>query len=233
MRVIHCIQHSERVRPLAIAQWASERDLDLNVVRIDKTALPKIGEVTDLIVLGGQMNTDEVKDNPWINTERDFLKQLIDTSNTRIFGICLGSQLIAEALGSKVHHAKQKEIGWHRASKTDEAQHSKIFAGLANELSVFEWHGDTWDLPDGAELMLEGYDCKNQAFEYGGGRIVGVQFHPEFTYDRTRELADTTDDDLEAGGSVQSASSFLSDPQLFDDNQVLLYHLLDKMFDIK
>ena len=227
---IHCIQHSERVRALDVERWATSRGVDLRIVRADLGELPAADDVRDLIVLGGEMNTDEAAKHPWLDEERELLRALLARAEVRIFGICLGSQLLAEVLGGSVGRAQHREIGWHQATLTEAGRASRVFGSLEPTTDVFEWHGDSWTLPDGATLTLTGATCATQAFEWDD-RVFAVQFHPEFTYARTRELAATTSDDLESGErAVQRAEEFLADPRRFDRSQQLLDTLLDGAF---
>lgn len=224
---VHCIQHSDRVRPQGVVRWAAQRGVDLVVTRIDRAPLPPIDEVTRVIVLGGKMNTDDVAEYPWLDDERRWLGELVANPDVHMVGICLGSQLIAEVLGGSVTRATKREIGWHTLDRTAAGAASHVFGALPDRFDVFEWHGDTWTLPPGAELTATGSVCVNQAFSWRD-RVHGVQFHPEFEYDRMRYMAATTSDDLTTGGAVQTAESFLARPERFDENATLLDTLLDR-----
>lgn len=232
-RRIHCIQHSERVRPLAVAEWADARDdVELLVVRADLGQLPRPEDVDDLIVLGGEMNTDEASRHPWLDDERSLLRPLVARDDVRIFGICLGSQLLAEVLGGSVARAVQREIGWHGMERTAAGAASSVFGALPERFDAFEWHGDSWQLPPGARLTVTGTTCATQAFEWED-RVFAVQFHPEFTYERTVELARTTTDDLANGGpAVQRAEQFLAQPERFTRSRELLDVVLDRVFPV-
>jgi GMP synthase-like glutamine amidotransferase len=225
--LVHCFQHSERVRPQGVIAWAARRDVELVVTRVDEQPLPAATDVSRLIVLGGQMNTDDVAEHPWLEAERALLGELTANRDVRIFGICLGSQLLAEALGGAVAHAPAQEIGWHAMRRTARGAASRVFGGLLERFQAFEWHGDTWSLPPGAELAVTGDNCATQAFAWED-RVYGVQFHPEFELERMRELAATTTDDLSVGGSVQTAEQFLARPERFAGNAALLDTLLDR-----
>jgi GMP synthase-like glutamine amidotransferase len=224
---VHCLQHSDRVRPLGVAAWAARRDVELVVTRVDERPLPAADGITRLVVLGGQMNTDDVAEHPWLDAERMLLGELLARPDVRIFGICLGSQLLAEALGGAVTHAPAREIGWHALELTAAGAASRVFGGLPATFEAFEWHGDTWSLPAGATLTVTGATCRMQAFAWED-RAYGVQLHPEFELDRMRELAATTTDDLTVGGSVQTAVEFLARPERFAANVALLDVLLDR-----
>lgn len=221
-RRIHCLQHSERVRPLSVREWASERGIELDVRRVDLGELPAAADVRDLIVLGGEMNADETSAHPWLDDERDLLRELVRDADVRILGICLGSQLLAQTLGAKVHHMGTREVGWHELQHTADGRRDRVIRAIAEDSKLFEWHGDTWDLPPGAELMMTGTGCTNQAFAWRG-RVYGVQFHPEFTAERTRELAlTTTDPALPVGIFAQ--------PELFARSRSMLFEMLDALF---
>lgn len=225
--IVHCLQHSERVRALTVAEWATLRDVDLRIVRVDLEQLPDPHDVERLVVLGGQMNTDEAATHPWLDAERSFLARVLELEVARVFGICLGSQLLAEVLGGSVTRAEQREIGWQSVQLTDAGRRSAVFAGLPARFDAFEWHGDAWQLPPGAELTITGDSCATQAFA-AGPRVSAVQFHPEFTFARTRELAATTSDDLTPGGQIQPPDGFLAEPERFERLRELCLLLLDR-----
>ena len=225
--VVHCIQHSERVQPLSVAAWAADRGVDLHVVRIDEgVALPPIDEVEHLVVLGGGMNTDQATDHPWIVPEREWLRQVVAADRTEVFGICLGSQLLAEALGGSVGRSDVREIGWQVIELTEHGFDDRVFGALPGAFEAMQWHGDAWTLPPGARLLATSAGCPTQAFGFGD-RVRAVQFHPEFTHARTTELAATTTDDLTPQGFVQEPSEFLADPLRFDSLRRICDTLLD------
>jgi GMP synthase (glutamine-hydrolysing) len=195
-------------------------------VRVDLESLPDPREVELLVVLGGQMNTDEEAEHPWLDFERAFLAAVLELDRARVFGICLGSQLLAEVLGGRVGRADVPEIGWQRIELTEAGRRSPVFGVLEESFEAMEWHGDLWTLPPGATLTATSAGCPTQAFSFGE-RVHAVQFHPEFTFERTTELAATTTDDLDRGGAVQRAEQFLADPTLFDANARRCMQLLD------
>src|ERR1035441_8740413 len=96
-----------------------------------------------------------------------------------ILGICLGSQLIARALGAAVRRNPVKEIGWYDVRFTAGAGEDRLFRGLSTE-TVFHWHGETFDLPPGAELLASSDLCRHQAYRIGE-RVYAIQFHLEVT----------------------------------------------------
>jgi len=129
-----------------------------------------------IIILGGPM---AVYDNlPFLLQEQSLIKSAI-SKNLPTLGICLGSQLIAQAAGGQVYKGKKKEIGWHEVSLTP-AGRKDIFRGISSgkKPKVFQWHGDTYDLPSGAQVLAK-TDLYPQAFRVGSA--IGIQFHIEVT----------------------------------------------------
>lgn len=108
-----------------------------------------------------------------------------------VLGICLGSQLIAKAMGARVYRNTEKEIGWFDIRLTATAEEDPLFGGIPPVTSVFHWHGETFDLPRGACLLASSERCRNQAFRLGD-TIYGLQFHLEVT---PRMIADWCEQD--------------------------------------
>ncbi|MCW2921653.1 MAG: type 1 glutamine amidotransferase [Thermoleophilia bacterium] len=228
--VVHCIQHAERVRPLTVADWAAERDVDFRVIRIDEgEELPDPTEVERLVVLGGGMNTDQSDEHPWIDLERAWLRRAIELDRAEVLGICLGSQLLAEVLGGTVGRAEVPEIGWVRIELTEAGLDDRVFGALPPTFDAMQWHGDAWTLPPDAQLAATSSGCSTQAFVHGA-RVRAVQFHPEFTHARSTQLAATTTDDLTPRGCIQSPEQFLADPARFDALREVCLTLLDRAF---
>ena len=129
-----------------------------------------------LIFLGGPMSVND--DLPYLAREMEWIRQAV-AQRRPVLGICLGAQLIARALGATVRSNAAKEIGWYDLRFTDAAASDPLFQGLSLE-TVFHWHGETFDLPPGAELLASSELCRNQAFRLGDG-VYGLQFHLEVT----------------------------------------------------
>jgi GMP synthase-like glutamine amidotransferase len=130
-----------------------------------------------LIFMGGPMSVND--DLPYLRGEEGLIRDAI-RRGIPVLGICLGSQLIAHALGVEVRRCARKEIGWFDIELTPAARRDPLFAGLANREIVFHWHGETFDLPEGAVLLASSERCRNQAFRLGES-VYGLQFHPEVT----------------------------------------------------
>ncbi len=140
-------------------------------------AEPNLDAYDGLIVLGGPMNVDEVEDYPNLKTEVNLIKHAIEYEMP-ILGVCLGSQLLAKALGAKVKKNPEKEIGWYDVSPTSAGKEDPLISNFMQTEKIFQWHGDTFNLPKGAKLLASSPLCKHQAFKYGD-RVYGFQFHLE------------------------------------------------------
>jgi GMP synthase (glutamine-hydrolysing) len=128
-----------------------------------------------VVVLGGPVGVYEQNAYPFLLKEREILKARLD-ANRPTFGICLGAQLVAAAMGAKVSPSGVREIGFSTVSLT-EAGHASPLGHLA-DVPVFHWHGDTFEIPAGAVRLAATDLCKNQGFARGP-KILGLQFHPE------------------------------------------------------
>lgn len=138
---------------------------------------PNIESYDGLILLGGPMNVDQTAQFPFLKFEIELINQALK-KNIPILGICLGSQLIAKALGAPVKKNPIKEIGWYKIALKNEGQKDPVLHNLWPESHVFQWHGDTFELPQECSWLASSKDCSNQAFRYRDN-VYGLQFHLE------------------------------------------------------
>ncbi|VAW51536.1 Glutamine amidotransferase, class I [hydrothermal vent metagenome] len=132
-----------------------------------------------LVVLGGPISVNDGAMFPFIEAEIRLLEQRI-AADLPTLGICLGSQLIARAMGARVYSDKAKEIGWYDLALTEAGEQSALRYLGAKHCSMLHWHGETFDLPDDAVLLASSEICTNQAFSVGKN-VLALQFHPEIT----------------------------------------------------
>ena len=132
-----------------------------------------------LVILGGPISVNDKMMFPFIDAEIALLKERIAADKPTL-GICLGAQLIASALGAKIFPGKEKEIGWYPLDITQAGKHSSLRYLSAEHCSMLHWHGESFELPEGAVLLASSERFKNQAFSYGEN-ILALQFHPEIT----------------------------------------------------
>jgi len=150
--------------------------------------IPDTTSFDSLVMLGGPMSVNDFDTHKYLLDEFKTAKDFIDAGK-KVFGICLGAQIIAKVLGSKVYKGHQEEIGWFDIKFTSEAKNDACCqAFLRNDnletlnqvVPVFHWHGETFNLPEGTALLASSDLYDNQAFSYQN-RVYAFQFHIEVT----------------------------------------------------
>lgn len=160
--------------------------------------IPETFESAGLIVMGGPMGVYEEDKYPYLKAEKALIHQAVE-SKKPVLGVCLGSQLLASALGAKVYPGKQKEIGWHKIKLASDAFDDKLWRGVAHEFVGYHWHGDVFDLPAGAEVLASSDLTPVQAFSYGE-KAYGFLFHMEVTETIVEKMVETFGDELKQAG---------------------------------
>ncbi len=144
-------------------------------------AVPDVRHYHGLIVLGGPMSANELDRYPHLDAEKDAIRHAVH-DGIPVLGICLGAQLIAAALGGRVRKNPMKEIGWFEVAPTDAGRQDPLFSKFTGPEMIFQWHGDTFSLPQGAHHLARSDACLNQAFRFND-RVYGLQFHLEVDED--------------------------------------------------
>lgn len=144
---------------------------------LDIEALPDIQDVDLLIIMGGYMSVNDEANFPWLKVEKRWLRRYLAMGKPAI-GLCLGGQLIASALGASVSRNREQELGWAVVRKV--AHVPEGYFELPSELSVLQWHSETFEIPKGAVHLAENDVCRNQMYQIGNN-VLGFQFHPEIT----------------------------------------------------
>ncbi len=138
-----------------------------------------------LVVLGGPIGAYEDDLYPTLKGELRLLEKRLAVRRPTL-GICLGAQLMARALGARVYPTGGKEIGWAPITLTPEGRESAFRYLGRDDMAVLHWHGDTFDLPQGATLLASTAFSRNQAYSWGGNALA-FQFHPEATAERLEQ----------------------------------------------
>ena len=223
---IHYLQHVPFEGLASIEPWAKSKGHSLSATRFyNNEPLPSVVDIDWVVIMGGPMNIYEESQYPWLVQEKKFIEQAIEKEKN-ILGICLGSQLIADVLGAKALRNPEQEIGWFPIELTKDAQTSKIFNVLPQQLTVFHWHGDTFELPHGAIRMAKSEGCENQAFIYGE-RVIALQFHLESTKASVQEIIKNCTDEIVEGRYIQNPDEMLSREDNFRQINEAMHRMLE------
>jgi GMP synthase-like glutamine amidotransferase len=224
---IHVIQHVPFEGPGLIAAWAAERGHELASALALTEEYPSADDIDFLVVMGGPMDADDEAKSPWLHAEKRFIAEAI-ASGRLVLGVCLGAQIIAEVLGGNVRRNPEKEIGWFTVERTVMGADEPLFSGWPDPVVVGQWHSDTFDLPGGIEPILSSEACANQAFVFDR-RVVGLQFHIEWTQRSVAALVSACGDDCDDTGLWVMAPTQITDeaPERVQECRRLLFALLD------
>ena len=164
---IHYLQHEPFEGLGGIEAWFRERgDAIASTHPYRGDVLPTLDDFDWLVVMGGGMSVNDEAELPWLVPEKALVRRAI-AANKRVLGVCLGAQLIASALGARVYKNAVKEIGWWKLTREPEAAGHPLGAALPDGSEVFQWHGETFDLPPGAVRLARSEACLNQAIAVG------------------------------------------------------------------
>lgn len=179
--ILHILIHADFETSSVLLDWARERSLEVRIIQRHRgEQLPSLSEVELLAVLGGPMSAyDPI---PWIEEEAAYLAQA-EKTGIKILGLCLGSQLLAKALGARVYPGSQPEIGWFPVQSSPDSL--EAFPEVPQTWRVFHWHGDTYDPPAGVFPLGLSEITPCQGF-FRPPQLLALQFHPEVTPEEIR-----------------------------------------------
>lgn len=188
MAVLIC-KNIETEGPGTIKNFLIMQKIPYTIVELSKgEKIPATDNFDTLIILGGPMSVNEDNIYPYIKEEEKLVRDFI-SKGKRILGVCLGAQIMAKTLGTKVYTGAEKEIGWYDIELTTDGLKDPCMRSLAvhpeikdfwMRFKVFHWHGETFDIPEGAVRLARSRLYPNQAFRYGD-KAYAFQFHIEVT----------------------------------------------------
>lgn len=188
MRVL-VLQHIACEHPGVFSEVLAERGVEAVAVQLDRgEPLPEWREFDAILAMGGPMGAGDDAEHPWLGPEKALVAEAVDAGRP-FLGVCLGVQLLASALGAAVYPLQRAEVGLLPVELTAAGRGHPLFAGIAEPLVSLQWHGDTFDLPEGAIRLASSPAAANQAFGVADAAF-GVQFHLEVTSEMAREWAD-------------------------------------------
>ena len=183
-------------------RWLVENRVEHTVVNTWRgEALPPLDSVDAMLVGGTPVSAYALDGHPHLVALREYLRQAI-AGGKACLGVCFGSQLLALLLGATVRRNERVEIGGYELRLTAAGRADPVLRGFPERFPVFQWHGDTFSIPPGAALLVEGDDCRNQMFRRD--RVVGVQFHLDVTSADAAAWADAYPDEPAAVGKTRA-----------------------------
>lgn len=182
------LQHIACEPPGVYEEVLRERGATLHRVELDEgEPLPDWREFDAIVAMGGPMSVNDEEELPWLRAEKALIADAVRT-DVPFFGACLGVQLLAVSLGGEAGPGPAPEVGLLPVHLTQAAAADPVFGSLPRELLTFQWHGDTFSLPEGAVLLASSPSYPHQAFRWGR-RAYGVQFHLEVSREMAEEWA--------------------------------------------
>lgn len=195
MKPVRIFRHVACEGPGYLGTFLEQNNIPYDVTCIDEgvTVPQNLDDISGLVFMGGGMNvTDPLQ---WIDDEKKLIKKAID-KNIPVLGICLGAQLISAALGGKITHDDNMEIGWHEVTPDINKEDNEWISSLPEKFTPFHWHADTFSIPDGATVLMHSKCRKNQAFVLNNS--LAIQFHLEMTVEMVKEWVRSFNSDLES-----------------------------------
>jgi len=193
------LQHVRPEPPGTIADALAAHDLSYDTVQVYRDdPVPETLDADGLVVMGGPMGVGDIDEHPHLQTELGLVEQALDTDRP-VLGVCLGSQLLAHVLGADVYPGDGKEIGWGKVTLTDAAADDPLWQDVETLFTAFHWHGDVFDMPDGAVRLASSAQTENQAFRYGDN-VYGLLFHLEVTPKTVAGMTTAFQDELAEEG---------------------------------
>ncbi len=182
------LQHIACEPPGVYEEVLRERGAEIHRVELDEgEPLPGRRDFDAIVCMGGPMSAVDDAELPWLSAEKRLIAEAVH-AGTPFWGVCLGVQLLAAGLGARVYPGPAPEVGLLPVELTEEALADPVFGGMPRELLTLQWHGDTFDLPEGAVRLAGSPVYPNQAFRVADA-AYGVQFHLEVSPDLAGEWA--------------------------------------------
>jgi GMP synthase-like glutamine amidotransferase len=225
---IHLLQHVDFEGPGEIGTWVDMRNHDITIIRMyDGVPLPSVGNTEGLIIMGGPMSVNDTAEFPWLVDEIEYVRDAI-SRGVRTLGVCLGAQILARACGVRVYKNAEKEIGWFPVFRKG-AAHFLFTADIPETMTVFHWHGETFDLPEGACLHYSSEGCGNQCFTIRSA--LALQFHLEMNSAGIVGMIENCGNELTDGTYIQSIDEIKEGFERHrEENTRVLVDILDGFF---
>lgn len=206
---IHALLHSSFDSACEIKKWAASRQHTITFTRTySGEKLPNTSDFDFLILLGGPQSLLKLEKYPYLHDEIALTHQAI-LDHKIVLGICLGAQIIGEALGEKTQVSPHQEIGLHAIERSAAGALDPLFQLFPETMQVMHWHNDMSGLPTGAVILATSAGCPRQAIHYRD-RVYGLQFHLEMTQTLVQALVAHCGEELQPGRFVRDSAALSS-----------------------
>lgn len=214
------ITHASFEKPGSIETWAHVNGHETKTVcPYNGDCIPNVNGFDFIVVMGGPQSSLEPEMAPYLNDEVEAIKQAIKL-HKRIIGVCLGAQLIGQALGAAPERSPQREIGMYPIELLDPAKDDPIFLRFPSKFNVMHWHSDMPGIPEGAVLLAKSEGCPRQVVRFGE-RIYGFQCHFELTMELVNGMISNCVEDLaKPGRFISSAKELLENDYSLNNSQM-------------
>jgi len=226
MKPVAIFRHYPTEGPGYFATFLDRRSIPWQLIAIDAgdTVPTDPGAFSGLVFMGGPMSVND--DLPWIPAALSLIRAAVE-QDIPVLGHCLGGQLIAKALGGTIGRNPVKEIGWGGVSVADSPV-ARAWLGDIRDFTSFHWHGETFSLPPGAELILSSPYCANQA--YALGKHLGMQCHVEMTANMVREWSTQGADEIAAALASPAVQTAEAMAENIDQRVASLSAVADRLY---
>lgn len=223
---VKVLQHVEFEGLGLMSKYFKYHSDDVEYIKLyDGDLIPELKEFDVLVIMGGPMGVFDNDKYSFLSQEKILIAQAIDAGK-KVFGVCLGAQLIAHVLGANVYKNKNKEIGWFDIEVSEDCLNTIYGAVFEKPFAVFHWHSDTFDLPRNAIRLAKSEACQNQAFMLGSN-VLALQFHLEMSNETIDRLFENCYNEIDESEYVQSKAEVDSLSRNVSKCGLKMYSLLD------
>jgi GMP synthase (glutamine-hydrolysing) len=229
MKPILIIQNCAVEKAGSIIDYLNSHSIPYSILHTYKDEpFPDLSQLEAVICMGCPISISEYQNHDFLKKLYSFGEKILH-EDIPYLGICFGGQLLAKLLGAQVKRNPVNEIGVYNVHLTSDGLHDPLFSGFDRNFPVSEWHGDTFGIPSDCSLLVEGKDCRNQAFRHG--KQVAMQFHFETTREMLIDWCEEFSSDLASFGKTKEVLLEEFSP-VETELLTMNYKLLDNFFRI-